>query len=77
MHSLSGHNCKLAFWLMFVLNGMDMMDPSYLETIEKAHEFAFVLNRRTDQIRSVACRQLIHGVTGAILARLVVDKKGW
>ena len=66
-------------WLLgedFLDDGVHMTDPSYLGAIEKAHEFVFPLNRRTNQIRSVACRQFIHRVTGAIFARLIVDENG-
>lgn len=66
-------------WLLdedFVDDGVQMTDPSYLRVIEKPHEFVFLLNRRTNQIRSIACQQFIHRATGAIFARLIVDENG-
>ena len=66
-------------WLLdedFVDDGVHMTDPSYLGAIEKPREFVFNLNRRTNQIRSVACRQFLHRATGAIFARLIVDENG-
>jgi uncharacterized protein YigA (DUF484 family) len=53
-----------------------MTDPSCLGAINKAHKVVFVLNRRTNQIRSVANCPFIHRGTGAIVALLVVDENG-
>jgi hypothetical protein len=48
----------------------------YLREINKAHKVVCVLNRRTNQIQSVACCPFIHRSTGAIVALLVVDENG-
>ena len=66
-------------WLLesdFIDDGIHMTDPSYLGAIENKHEFSFPLNRRTNQIRSVGCRQFIHRATGAVFVRMIVDDQG-
>jgi hypothetical protein len=55
-------------------DGLRMTDRSCMQLMDKAHKV--VLNRRTNQIQSVACCQFIHRGKGAIVALLVVDENG-
>ena len=61
----------------FINDGLHMTDPSYLGAIDNPEQYLFPLNRRTKEIRSVACRQFIHRPTGAVFGRLIVDEQGW
>jgi hypothetical protein len=67
-------------WLLkedFIDDGLHMTDPSYLGAIDNPEQFMFPLNRRTKEIRSVAGRQFIHRLTGAVFGRLIVDEQNW